>query len=79
MTPTTPTDAQMKLADVTDEDREAAHEFHREMFRRLMDPFEKALGKRQLLCKDDESVTWSAITVGDLRKARQALATWRRT
>ena len=119
MTPTNQTDAQMKLADVTDEDREAAHEFHREMFRRLMDnelsktlgeeegdarpiyqafarhrratearaqglvealePFEKALGKRQLLCKDDESVTWSAITVGDLRKARQALATWRRT
>ena len=44
-----------------------------------LEPFEKALGKRQLLCKDDESVTWSAITVGDLRKARQALATWRRT
>ena len=44
-----------------------------------LEPFEKALGKRQLRYKEDESVTWSAITVGDLRKARQALATWRRT
>lgn len=39
-----------------------------------LEPFSKALEKRQLLCKDDEFVTWSAITVGDLRKARQALA-----
>ncbi len=108
------TDAQMKLADVTQADREAAADFFecstfagRDAFLRgdedssdvvqafakhrqatearaqglveALEPFEKALGKRQLLCKDDESVTWSAITVGDLRKARQALATWRRT
>ncbi len=108
------TDAQMKLADVTQADREAAADFFecstfagRDAFLRgdedssdvvqafakhrqatearaqglvdALEPFEKALGKRQLLCKDDESVTWSAITVGDLRKARQARATWRRT
>lgn len=48
MTPTNPTDAQMKLADVTDEDREAAHEFHREMFRRLMDnELSKTLGEEE--------------------------------
>ena len=57
----------------------AATEARTQVLVEALEPFEKALGKRQLLCKDDESVTWSAITVGDLRKARQALATWRRT
>ena len=63
MTPTTPTDAQMKLADVTDEDREAAHEFHREMFRRLMDnELSKTLGEEE----------------GDARPIYQAFARHRR-
>ena len=63
MTPTTPTDEQMKLADVTDEDREAAHEFHREMFRRLMDnELSKTLGEEE----------------GDARPIYQAFARHRR-
>jgi hypothetical protein len=101
MTPTNPTEVQMKLArecqkkaykmavdDVTtfrDYGVQSAllaiqaTEARAQGLVDALEPFEKALGKRQLLCKDDESVTWSAITVGDLRKARQALATWRRT
>ncbi len=48
MTTTNQTDAQMKLADVTQADREAAHEFHREMFRRLMDnELSKTLGEEE--------------------------------
>ena len=63
MSPTTPTDEQMKLADVTDEDREAAHEFHREMFRRLMDnELSKTLGEEE----------------GDARPIYQAFARHRR-
>lgn len=45
-----------------------------ERAKRALEPFAKAADKRQVLCEDTERVTWSAITVGDLRAARQAVA-----
>ncbi|MEI4482185.1 MULTISPECIES: hypothetical protein [unclassified Phyllobacterium] len=39
-----------------------------------LEPFARAAGERQVMCDDTERVTWSAITVGDLRRAASALA-----
>lgn len=39
-----------------------------------LEPFAKAADQRQIMCDDTERVTWSAITVGDLRRAASALA-----
>lgn len=37
-----------------------------------LEPFAKAADQRQVMCDDAELVTWSAITVGDLRRAKAA-------
>jgi len=43
------------------------------VLRSALEPFAKAAGQRQVMCDDTELVTWSAITVGDLRCARAAI------
>lgn len=37
-----------------------------------LEPFAMAAGQRQIMCDDTERVTWSGITVGDLRRALAA-------
>lgn len=56
-------------------DHLTAYEREVEQMRAALEPFAKAAEKRQVGADDAERVTWSDITVGDLRRARTALAT----